>query len=197
MKKAIIVIICAIFIASIAIVNFFGLEIAIFEGDTYVSDIEIENLTVMNGGDPYEIEPQYSTVDANGVEEIFYIFYFVEYGEEVRESSRGARGSLFCEDNYKTDRKDNDKEDLKNVFIICAKGTPVDYSWSGGYRAYAKNQTIDSKYQGVAFQYSAVYQCATREELKSVITQYNLRLSDFNSSCWDCSGGTPIWKGMA
>ena len=121
----------------------------------------------------------------------------VEYGEEVRESSRGARGSLFCEDNYKTDRKDNDKEDLKNVFIICAKGTPVEYSWSGGYRAYAKNQTIDSKYQGVAFQYSAVYQCATREQLKSVITQYNLRLSDFNSSCWDCSGGTPIWKGMA
>ncbi len=121
----------------------------------------------------------------------------VEYSEEVRESSRGARGSLFCEDNYKTERKDNEKEDLDNVFIISSRGTPVEYSWSGGYRAYAKNQIIDDKYQGVAFQYSSVYQCATRQELKQTITQYGCNLKNFNSNCWDCSSGTPVWKGLA
>ena len=121
----------------------------------------------------------------------------VEYSEEVRESSRGARGSLFCEDNYKTERKDNEKEALDNVFIISSRGTPVEYSWSGGYRAYAKNQIIDDKYQGVAFQYSSVYQCATRQELKQTITQYGCNLKNFNSNCWDCSSGTPVWKGLA
>lgn len=77
MKKAIIVIIFAIYIASIAIVNFFGLEVAIFEGFTYVDDIEITNLTVINGGDMYEIEP-YKKEVKDGVEELYYRFKFVE-----------------------------------------------------------------------------------------------------------------------
>lgn len=77
MKKAIIIIICAIFIASIAIVNFFGLEVAIFQGFTYVNDIEITSLTVINGGDMYEIEP-YKNDETNGVKTIYFRFKFVD-----------------------------------------------------------------------------------------------------------------------
>ncbi len=119
----------------------------------------------------------------------------IEYGDGVRESSRGARGSLFCEDNYKLDRQDNKSEDLENVFILSSMNPPVDYGWSGGYRAYAKNQVEDPNYEGkIAFKYSAVYQCSTRQELAQVIKDYNCSLTGFNSAFWDTSSGTPIWK---
>ena len=45
MKKTIIIIILAVYIASIAVVNFFGLEIKIFEGTTYVSSIQCDTIT--------------------------------------------------------------------------------------------------------------------------------------------------------
>lgn len=45
MKKTIVVIILAIFIASIAIVNFFGLNIRIFDGIIYVSNIQCDTIT--------------------------------------------------------------------------------------------------------------------------------------------------------
>ena len=80
MKKAVIVIIFAIYIASIAIVNFFGLEIAIFEGTTYVSDIEILSVIVENGEEEsYELESTGTTVDEHKIETINYVFYFTEY----------------------------------------------------------------------------------------------------------------------
>ena len=41
MKKTVIVVIFLIYIASIAIVNFFGLEISIFEGTNYVTHIDV------------------------------------------------------------------------------------------------------------------------------------------------------------
>lgn len=118
----------------------------------------------------------------------------IEYGEDARESSRGARGSLFGEDNYKADRQDNKSEDLNNVYIISSMNAPVDYAWSGGYRAYAKNQTEDPNYKGVAYRYSEVYQCSTRQELAQTIKDYNLNLRGFNSTYWDTSSGTPVWK---
>ena len=79
MKKAIMIIICAIYIASIAVVNFFGLEVAIFQGFTYVDQIEITNLTVINGGDTYEISPHGEIKVVNGVEEISYRFNYTSY----------------------------------------------------------------------------------------------------------------------
>jgi hypothetical protein len=48
MKKTLIIIILVIYIASIAIVNFFGLEIKIFDGITYVERIECNTVTVQN-----------------------------------------------------------------------------------------------------------------------------------------------------
>lgn len=46
MKKVVILVIGLIYIASVFIVNFFGLEIKIFEGTTYVERIEVESLRV-------------------------------------------------------------------------------------------------------------------------------------------------------
>ncbi len=58
MKKTIVIIILAVYIASIAIVNFFGLEVKIFDGITYVSSIQCSTVTVQNES-PKVIEPTY------------------------------------------------------------------------------------------------------------------------------------------
>ncbi len=50
MKKTIIVIILAVYVASIAIVNFFGLEVKVFDGITYVSEIQCESITLHSEG---------------------------------------------------------------------------------------------------------------------------------------------------
>ena len=57
MKKTFIIIILAVYIASIAIVNFFGLEIKVFDGITYVERIECATITVRNGND-VKLEPK-------------------------------------------------------------------------------------------------------------------------------------------
>ena len=64
MKKAIVIVILVVYIASIAIVNFFGLEISLFDGNVYVSSITCETVTLQNG-DSMEIEPY--TQDENEV----------------------------------------------------------------------------------------------------------------------------------
>lgn len=84
MKKAIIVIIFAIYIASIAIVNFFGLEIAIFDGITYVEDIEITELTVINDGDLESIDSYATRTDEDGVEVLCYRFAYKEKTDEMQ-----------------------------------------------------------------------------------------------------------------
>ena len=48
MKKTIVIVILAVYIASIAIVNFFGLEIKVFDGVTYVDYILCDSITVRN-----------------------------------------------------------------------------------------------------------------------------------------------------
>ena len=56
MKKTMVIVILAVYIASIAVVNFFGLEIKQFDGITYVSDIICSSITVQNET-PVTIEP--------------------------------------------------------------------------------------------------------------------------------------------
>ena len=48
MKKTIVVIILAVYIASIAIVNLFGLQIPEFDGVEYVQEIKCNSITVLN-----------------------------------------------------------------------------------------------------------------------------------------------------
>ena len=57
MKKTIVIVILAVYIASIAVVNFFGLEIKVFDGITYVDQILCESITVQNQN-PVTIEPK-------------------------------------------------------------------------------------------------------------------------------------------
>lgn len=48
MKKTIVVILLVVYIASIAVVNFFGLEVKVFDGVTYVTGIQCNSITVQN-----------------------------------------------------------------------------------------------------------------------------------------------------
>ena len=57
MKKTIVVIILAVYIASIAVVNFFGLEIKVFDGITYVTSIQCNTVTLQNET-PVELDPE-------------------------------------------------------------------------------------------------------------------------------------------
>ncbi len=51
MKKVVIVVILAVYLASIALVNFFGLKVSIFEGTTYVTEINVERVVLYRDGD--------------------------------------------------------------------------------------------------------------------------------------------------
>lgn len=46
MKKVVILVIALIYLASVFVVNFFGLEVVIFDGTTYVKDIAVNQVTV-------------------------------------------------------------------------------------------------------------------------------------------------------
>ena len=59
MKKAILIIILVVYIASIAVVNFFGLDIKVFDSVTYVDEILCESITVQNQN-PVTLPPKQS-----------------------------------------------------------------------------------------------------------------------------------------
>lgn len=50
MKKTIVIIILAVYVASIAVVNFFGLETKMFDGITYVETIQCDSITLYAEG---------------------------------------------------------------------------------------------------------------------------------------------------
>ena len=60
MKKTVVIIILAVYIASIAVVNFFGLEIKQYDGETYVGSIEISDVLFLgNNNTPLTPIPSY------------------------------------------------------------------------------------------------------------------------------------------
>ena len=78
MKKAIVVIILAVYIASIAVVNFMGLKVEIFDGITYVTSIQCDTVT-FHGDNSKELQPsQYTGKDGNVP---LFIFDFIEAPE--------------------------------------------------------------------------------------------------------------------
>lgn len=50
MKKLILVLVMVLYIASIAVVNFFGLEVGVFDGITYVTSIQCDQVILRRGG---------------------------------------------------------------------------------------------------------------------------------------------------
>ena len=74
MKKTIVIVILAVFIASIAIVNFFGLEIKQFDSITYVTAIQCDTV-IFHGDNSKELHPaQYVGKDGNTP---YFIFDFI------------------------------------------------------------------------------------------------------------------------
>ena len=76
MKKTIVIVILVVYIASIAVVNFFGLKIKEFEGVEYVEKITCDSITVLNET-PITLGPKkISAPDANGnsVSEFYFDF---------------------------------------------------------------------------------------------------------------------------
>ena len=71
MKKTIVILILVIYVASIAIVNFFGLEIKQFDGVKYVDMITCDTITVQNE----DRESIYADMTLSGVP--LFIFDFV------------------------------------------------------------------------------------------------------------------------
>ncbi len=57
MKKTIVIVILAVYIASIAVVNFFGLEVKIFDGITYVNGIQCDSVIFRGNGTNDVLQP--------------------------------------------------------------------------------------------------------------------------------------------
>ena len=186
-------------IRNVAFVDIVVDESAVFESRSGAAPV-IANMFSGSYGDTGKMNNVYISIQSGVQIGVFYNrpAWFelnnivIEYGEDVAESGRGSRGSLFCTDLHRTDRKD---DILKNIYILSVRGMPVEYHWSGKYYGYATNQTVDSEAAQITYQFTSIYQNATRAELAQTITQYNCDLSGFNEQYWDCSSGTPVWKG--
>ncbi len=74
MKKAIVVIILVVYIASIAVVNFFGLETKVFDGITYVESIICNTVTLQNENSIKLTPADYYNI--NGVQVPLFVFDF-------------------------------------------------------------------------------------------------------------------------
>lgn len=74
MKKTIVIIILAVYVAAIAVVNFFGLEIKMFDSITYVTSIQCDTVT-FHGDNSKQLTPsQYVGTDGNTP---LFIFDFI------------------------------------------------------------------------------------------------------------------------
>ena len=76
MKKTIVIVILVVYIASIAVVNFFGLKIEEFDHVEYVQEIKCESITVLNEN-PVIVTPFIPEPDENGVSIPEFYFDFI------------------------------------------------------------------------------------------------------------------------
>ena len=76
MKKTLVIIILAVYIASIAVVNFFGLQVRIFDGITYVSEIQCNTVTLL-GENGRQIQPAQTLADPMFGKVDVFIFDFI------------------------------------------------------------------------------------------------------------------------
>ena len=81
MKKTIIIIILAVYAASIAMVNFFGLEVKPYDGNTYVSSIECQTITSLGNNSQKVYPSQYIGVN-NDIPLFIFDFIPAKDGED-------------------------------------------------------------------------------------------------------------------
>ena len=81
MKKTIVIVILVVYIASIAVVNFFGLAIKEFDGVEYVEEIKCNSITVMNENPKTYGEHQFPAdkVPEDGIPEYWFNFIDGDY----------------------------------------------------------------------------------------------------------------------
>lgn len=77
MKKTIVIVILVVYIASIAVVNFFGLKIKEFDGVEYVQEIKCNSITVLSE-DPKTYGPYGEAAEGGNTE---FRFQFIEAPE--------------------------------------------------------------------------------------------------------------------
>ena len=80
MKKTIVILILVIYVASIAVVNFFGLEIKQYDGETYIGSIEVSDMLFL-GNNNTPLMPQ---LMADG--SLYYVFDYVPPEEGIEYS---------------------------------------------------------------------------------------------------------------
>ena len=107
MKKTVVVIILAIFIASIAIVNFFGLEIKQYDGETYIGSIEVSDVIFL-GDNNASLTPQ---LMADG--SLYYVFDYVPPKEGV---------------NYSQDTAENRNMVRLDFILVSEEGQTLPYN---------------------------------------------------------------------
>jgi hypothetical protein len=73
MKKILVIVIMVVYISSIAIVNFFGLETKVFDGITYVTEIQCNTITLIRDGNQVTVQPESYLVSGNKA----FIFEFI------------------------------------------------------------------------------------------------------------------------
>lgn len=71
MKKTIVIIILAVYVAAIAVVNFFGLEIKMFDSITYVTGIQCDTVTFHGDNSKVLTPVQYTGKDGNTPQFVF------------------------------------------------------------------------------------------------------------------------------
>ena len=81
MKKTIVIVILVVYIASIAVVNFFGLKIEEFEGIEYVTEIKCDSITVLN--ETPKTYPVYDTSGEEGYPEFRFEFIEGKYTKDA------------------------------------------------------------------------------------------------------------------
>ena len=92
MKKTVVVIILVVYLASIAVVNFFGLEIKQYDGETYVGSIDVSDVIFLGNGN------KHLSQDIMSDGSLYYVFDYippadgdVEYSKDDLENRNMVR----------------------------------------------------------------------------------------------------------
>ena len=127
MKKTLIIIISLVYIASIVVVNFFGLEIKVFDGVTYVEKISCADVKLLHEI-PITIEPTYF---ASYGETPWFVFDFVP----------NANGTEYTDDPTSVQTNPNAVHVEYEIFPHTANERSVDFIFDKD--AYANRVIFD------------------------------------------------------
>ena len=128
MKKVIILVIVLIYLASIFVVNFFGLEIVVFDGTVYVEEIQIDRITMFDltgvGNDRVIYQDEADLLTIGGEKYNLYVFPYTPPKE----------GETYTRDNI---------GDNPNQVLIDVQVMPLDADHKGVSFLYDEKDETD------------------------------------------------------